>query len=276
MAGNASWRRAYANPFGLLDCVAEVLAIRTLLQLLIALVLAVTLAVAGYVAALSMRQEPVQAGAAANLTALQQLPDPKRLGRRPSFVPAAAQRDAFPPELRSLEVVVRELPQTLRAAAGVGVFDALDHEVAWLPLAEATERDGALVVRATAPAGRLRLVVASDFATSRNSYWTSVDWPADAATDAVPELRAAVQDVTVRCKRDDRSIASVLRLRRRGDDRWLPRTAYLAGESPDQDGALKLRLAAGEYELSPWVEGAFAPVVVTIPGPSEIEARFAQ
>ncbi len=238
--------------------------------------LAVTLAVAGYVAALSMRQEPVQAGAAAQLSSMQQLPEPKRLGRRPSFVPAAAQRDAFPPELRSLEVAVRDLPQSLRAVAGVGVFDALDHEVAWLPLAAASERDGALVVRATAPAGRLRIVVAGDFATARNAYWTSLDWPQDAAQDAVPELRTVVQDVTVRCQQADRSIASVLRLRRRGDDRWLPRTAFVAGESPDRDGALKLQLAAGEYELSPWVEGAFVPTVITIPGPTEIEARFAQ
>lgn len=235
-----------------------------------------TLAVAGYVAALSLKQEPVQAGAAAEMASMERLPEPKRLGRRPSFVPAAAQRDAFPPELRSLEVAVRELPPSLRAAAGVGVFDALDHEVAWLPLADASERDGALVVRATTPAGRLRIVVASDFATARTAYWSSVDWPADAATDAVPELRALVQDVAVKCKKDDRSIASVLRLRRRGDDRWLPRTAFVAGDSPDREGTLALRLAAGEYELSPWVEGTFAPTVITIPGPTEIEARFAQ
>lgn len=225
---------------------------------------------------LSLRQEPLQASAPAQLAPMPDLPEPRRLGRRPSFAPAAAGRDAFPAAMRSLDVLVRGLSPALRADAGVGVFDEDDHEVAWLPLANAAERDGALAVTARAPEGRLRLVVASQPATARNSYWTSLDWPADAPSDSVAELRAEVQEVTVRCGAEDRAIATALRLRRQGDDRWAPRTAFVDGAAPSRDGSLRLRLAAGAYELTPWSEGAFAPTVITVPGPALVDAKFAR
>lgn len=178
--------------------------------------------------------------------------------------------------MRSIEVVVRGLSPALRGEAGVGVFDGDDHEVAWLPLAAATERDGALAVATSAPEGRLRLVVASQAATARNSYWTSLDWPADAPSDLVAELRAEVQDVTVRCAPEDRAIATTLRLRRNGDARWTPRTAFVDGTAPARDGSLRLRLAAGDYELAPWNEGSFAPTVISVPGPALVDAKFAR
>lgn len=178
--------------------------------------------------------------------------------------------------MRALIVEVRGLSPSLAAEAGVGVFDRHDHEVAWLPLANASERDGALAVTTDAPEGQLRLVVASQAATARSSYWTSVDWPADAPSELVAELRAEVQDVTVRCAPEDRAIATTLRLRRQGDARWTPRTAFLDGAAPTREGSLRLRLAAGEYELAPWNEGSFAPTVITVPGPALVDAKFAR
>lgn len=204
------------------------------------------------------------------------LPEPRRLARRPSFAPAAAGRDVFPPAVRELVVEVRGLSPALAEEAGVGVFDRHDHEVAWLPLTNATERDGARAVTTSAPEGKLRLVVASHSATARNSYWTSLDWPADAPSDRVAELRAEVQEVTVRCAPEDRAIATTLRLRRQGDARWTPRTAFLDGAAPTREGTLRLRLAAGEYELSPWNEGSFAPTLITVPGPALVDAKFAR
>ena len=120
----------------------------------------------GYVAALSLKQEPIAAGEAATLEAMAPLPEPKRLARRASFVPAAAtKRDAFPPEMRTIAIAVRDLPTSLRQQAGVAVYDAHDHEVAWLPLAAAKEQDGALHVTVPAPSEqKLRIVVASEFA----------------------------------------------------------------------------------------------------------------
>lgn len=203
-----------------------------------------------------------------------ELPEPKRLQRRQSFAPAAAGRDAFPPAMRALAIEVRGLAPALRSEAGVGVFDQHDHEVAWLPLANAAERDGALSVTGNAPEGRLRLVVASHAETARNSYWTSLDWPADAPSDLVAELRAEIQEVTVRCAAEDRAIATTLRLRRQGDDRWAPRTAFIDGPAPARDGSLRLRLAAGSYELAPWSDGQFAPMSITVPGPALIDAKF--
>jgi hypothetical protein len=207
---------------------------------------------------------------------MQSLPEPKRLSRRASFVPAAAaKRDAFPPEMRTIAIAVRDLPASLLQQAGVAVYDALDHEVAWLPLAAAKEQDGALHVTTEAPSEqKLRIVVASEFATARNAYWTSVDWPADADKDRTIEVSAASQDITLRCADKDRAIASLLRIRRKGDDRWAPRTAFPNGATVRTDGILALRLGAGSYEISPWATGDHATVTIEVPGPASIDATF--
>ena len=232
----------------------------------------------GYVAALSLKQEPIAAGEAVTLEAMAPLPEPKRLARRASFVPAAAtKRDAFPPEMRTIAIAVRDLPTSLRQQAGVAVYDAHDHEVAWLPLAAAKEQDGARHVTTPAPSEqKLRIVVASEFATARNSYWTSVDWPADADQDRTIEVTAAVQDITVRCADKDRAIASLLRLRRKDDPRWAPRTAFSSGSALGLDGTIALRLGAGSYELVPWATGEHATVAIEVPGPASIDATFAR
>ncbi len=244
------------------------------MQFLLALVIAVTLGVIGYLVLLSLHQDPLQPSAPPTLAEMRDLPEPKRLARRPSFAPAAAGRDAFPRAMRSLGIEVRGLSPELLEGSGVGVFDQHDHEVAWLPLANATARNGALTVTTSAPEGRLRLVVASDAATARNSYWTSVDWPAEAPPEQVAELRAEVQQVTVRCATEDRAIATTLRLRRQGDARWAPRTAFVDGAAPLRDGSLRLQLAAGTYEITPWNEGAFATTVISVPGPALVDAKF--
>ena len=190
---------------------------------------------------------------------------------------AAAKRDAFPPEMRTIAIAVRDLPASLRQQAGVAVYDALDHEVAWLPLAAAKEQDGALHVTTQAPSEqKLRIVVASEFATARNAYWTSVDWPADADKDRALEVTAAVQDITVRCADKDRAVASLLRLRRKDDPRWAPRTAFANGAALALDGTIALRLGAGSYELLPWATSEHAAVAIEVPGPASIDATFAR
>lgn len=240
--------------------------------------LAVTLVVVGYVVVLSLRHEPVATGTPAPMSRLPKLPEPDRLPRRASFAPASAEGPrTFPAELRPLSILVRDLPASERATAGVAVYDDLFAHVAWLPLRDATEVDGGLRVATNAPTGReLHLVVAPAYATARNGYWCKLDLPANPDPEAVPELSAAVQDVVVDAASSPRPITNALKLRRTDDPTWLPRTAFVNGTEPDQHGQIRLRLGNGTYELLPWAEGAFAAITITVPGPTTIAADFGQ
>ena len=252
--------------------------IRALLHVLIAFVLAVTLAVVGYVVMLSLRQEPVAAGTPSPMSRLPSLPEPDRLPRRASFAPASAGgQHTFPAEMRPLAILVRDLPAARRETAGVAVYDEIGAHVAWLPLRDATESDGALRVETSAPTNcELRVVVADAYATARNGYWCKLELPANLPLDAVPELRAGVQDVLVHTSSTERTVAGALRLRRLGDATWIPRTAFVSRSDRDQPGVLTLRLGPGSYEVLPWTEGTSAPVAITVPGPSSIDATFAK
>ncbi len=250
--------------------------IRTLLTILVAVVLAATLLILGYVAMLSLRQRPVDGAPAAPLSTMPELPEPDRLPRRPSFVPAAAAGSrAFPPTLQGRQAVVAGLRPDLRESASLFVYDGLGMHVARAPLAGLPLDDAGIRVAFEAPTGQaLQLVVAGDEETARTGYWARLLVDADAPADAPLRIEAVVQDVTLELMQALRTHSAALRLRRIGDEDWLPRAAFVAGNAPDEHGMLRLRLGAGRYEARPHGDDAAAPILLTVPGPDLIRASF--
>lgn len=234
-----------------------------------------TLAIGAYVVVLSLKKEPLAATDPAALPTLPRLPEPARLPRRASFLPASADgKQTFPPEVRDLAVLVREAPEDLARTGGVAIHDDRSGLVAWLPLAGATAAGDALRVTAKVPQHtQLAITVAPLRDTSRTSYAVRALVAPDSTEETI-ELRAPLQDVVVRATATDKTLASALRLRRVDDAEWTPRHAFAQSERPDAHGLLRLRLAPGEYELRPWADGVFEPVRFAVPGPREVEAAF--
>lgn len=235
-----------------------------------------TLAIGAYAVVLSLKKEPLAATDPATLPTLPKLPEPTRLPRRASFVPASAEgKQTFPPEVRDLAVLVREAPEDLVRTGGVAIHDDRSGLVAWLPLSSAAAAGDALRVTAKVPQGsQLAITVAPLRDTSRTSYAVRALVAADSTEETI-ELRAPLQDLLLRATATDKTLASALRLRRIDDAEWTPRHAFAQSDRPDAHGLLRLRLAPGEYELRPWAEGAFEPVRFAVPGPREIESTFA-
>ncbi len=236
---------------------------------------AVALAAAGYALLLAVRQTPVDAGERPSLGSIPTLPEPARLPRRPSFVPAslpAATRE-FPAPTRSLRATVLDLPARHAAAACIGAVDATGALCAVRALSEGTATAGGVQIDLAVPAdGELRVVVAGAVATARRGYWCSAPVAPQAAA---VELRVPVQDVLVHVGALTRQYAAALRLRRSGDAEWAPVDVGRSSLGVDRKGDLALVLGPGQYELAPWLGGPWQPVVLTVPGPTEVTATFA-
>jgi len=244
---------------------------------LIALLLAVALAVAGYSLLLAARQPPVGVGAPVSLSHIPVLPEPEPLPRRASFVPASAERSQrpFPPPLRTLTIEIDHLPASLWLTAGVAVFDDADLCCAWIPLPKAGTGGPRLALQARVPAGvPLRLCVAASEAAARSSYWASAEVAADLPPDPRVRIDVPVQEVVVHAASLLASRAAAMRLRRVGEPGWVPTTAFAGAPQADARGDIHLQLGPGAYELVPWT-GADQAMLLFVPGPREVTARFA-
>ncbi len=236
------------------------------------------LAAAGYALLLAIRQAPVGAGDPARLTQIPVLPEPSRLPRRPAVAPASSptRGQAFVPERHSLGIEVTGLPDPWLATAGVAIYDPLESQCAWLPLAGVPSRDGVRFVSGSVPAGSsLRITVARNEASARTGYWLSTDVGSEAATARL-RLAVPVQQVLVLGTGIDKALGSALRLRRVSDPRWLPIEAQTTAPSVDAGNLrLPLLLGPGDYELAPWT-GTAPPLRLSVPGPAEVVATFAR
>ncbi len=99
-------------------------------------------------------------------------------------------------------------------------------------------------------------------------FGIAADWPADRAV----ALAAGVQEVVLRTGALTPALAKALRVRRRGDAQWAPDARPVSETTP---GELHYWLGAGVYEVTPWCEGTWNPVVVTVPGPRDVVLTFA-
>jgi hypothetical protein len=237
----------------------------------------VALAVAGYSLLLAVRQPPVGAGAPVSLSKIPALPEPKPLPRRASFVPASAEpsKRAFPPQLRTLTIEIDHLPASLWLTAGVAVFDDADFCCAWVPLPKAGTGGPRITVAARVPAGEpLRACVAASEAAARASYWASAQIAAELPSDSRVRIDVPVQEVVVHAASLSASLAAAVRLRRVGEPGWAPTTAFAGAPQADARGDIHMLLGPGAYELAPWT-GAEQAMLLFVPGPREVTARFA-
>jgi len=255
--------------------------IRFLLHLLIAGVLAVALAVAGYALLLALRQGPAPAIEPVALSPVPKLPEPARLPRRASYVPASAPVfHTKVAERAPLAIEVRDLPDDLAASAGIAVFDARTGvALHWLPLAGLPRAGGVVRVQPEVPSGNALLVtLAGDESAARRGYWTRVEVAKervakDATADAPVLVSGAVRRITVRVAIDQSGYGQDMQLRRVGDEQWHP---LAAGPRlvPGERGELTLLLGPGAYELAPCTGGPWQPAKIAVPGPTEVTATF--
>jgi len=240
----------------------------------VALLIAVAVAVAGYAALLALRRGPADGVDPVSLMPVPALPQPERLPRRPSFAPASLPvfDDSLGNVARPLTIEIRDLAESLAAAAGVAVVDDVTSAVLeWLPLAGVPRQGDRLQLLTQAPARRpLAVCLASSAATARFGFWSRTTIAADGQPASV-QLAAKAQWVTVRPVTLPAGGGQDLRLRRVGEPQW--RCLDRAPE-PSTDGSTRFLLGPGDYELVPWTDGPWLPVRLGVPGPNEVTAAF--
>lgn len=255
------------------------LAIRLLLYLLVATVLAVSIAIGGYSLLLSLGKEPATPVRAVTIESFATLPEPKRLARRPSVVPASFRDEdsILVINLEPLVLEVRDLPTNFRAGAGIAVFQPeLQAMFSWLPLAEAEQSEsGSLTLQTEAPTGQLKIVVAPSEEAARRGYWLAVNMDDEDAREAPTVLSVPVQEVRVRVVTVPALHERLLRLRREGDDHWRPEAAFqTSSHTATEQGHVDLVLGPGTYQLTPWTGSDWEAIPIHVPGPAEVTTRF--
>ena len=247
--------------------------------MLVAAALAVSITIVGYSLVLSLGKEPVTPAPAVTIEPFAALPEPDRLPRRPSVVPASFRDEdsLLVMDLEPLTLEVADLPTEFLTGAGVGIFQPeLQAMFSWLPLAEAEPaQNGNLSFQTRAPTGDLRIVVAPNEDAARRGYWLAATLDEESGRESAIVLRVPVQKVRVRVVTVPAIHERLLRLRRADDDGWRPDAAFQTdAHTATEQGIVDLALGPGIYQLTPWTGADWEAIPIHVPGPTEVMTRF--
>ena len=212
-----------------------------------------------------------------SIEALPTLPAPARLERRPSFVPASASvaESSLTLGRKRLAVEIAGVPTEFVPTAGVAIFETgFGVMASWLPLDQAQRNEGRYVFATQAPDTDLRITCAANEKTAARGYWAAIDVPADRDPTATITLSSPVQTVRVHIVTNPIKHGQLMHVRRVDDVRWRPHSAFTTSARTTVASNLDLVLGPGTYELVPWSSGEWIPVLLRVPGPNEITARF--